>query len=569
MNPRWGASPQLERLLETVLDVTQGLDTLGALQRCLDAAVELTSARYGALGVLGPDGEHTNFLYVGVDDQTRGLIGALPAGRGVLGMLDEQQTSIRIDRLAEHAASVGLGGHHPPMTSFLGASILVRGQMYGRLYLTDKLGQTGNPEPFTGVDEDIVQALAAAAGVAVENGRQFERTRQQERWERSVTAIDSAALAGSSPGEVLQMVAREARRLSDADVAVVALPSTRRGLVTEVVEVRDPDFDPPARDARWSVERSRRGLPATGADLDAARRWLGGTVPEASVLRAAHESGQTRVASSPDPNEAGTAFGTTVAIPMRAGDRGLGVLVVAWDQATTHFGPELLEVAETFARQAAVTLVLAESRSEQERLLVYRDRDRIARDLHDLVVQRVFATGVGLQAAIKRFDVQGDLAERLEQAVEQLNETIREIRQTIFELHEPPGSGPAVTARIMAEVARAAPVLGFEPTASYQGPVDSISDNRVVDRLLAAVREGLSNVARHAGASRVEVQVSVGNGWVRLVVSDNGVGVPEQVLRASGTQNLADRAGEYGGSSELRNNPDGPGARLEWSVPLG
>lgn len=546
-----------------VLAVAEGLDLPAALNRALDTAINTTGARYGALGLYGANGAVTDFFYRGISDEQRRRIGPLPRGRGLLGMMADRLEPVRVDTIGTHPQSVGFPAHHPPMTSFLGVPVVIGQEVYGSLYLTDK--QDG---PFTADDERIVVALAAATAVAVRNYRAFERTQQRERWQRASTAIDYAVLGGADPGEVLELIAAEARRLSGADVALIALPNSRRRLHLEVVDVRNEEVPP---DAWSSVDRSRRGLRSDDSHLREVRSWLGRECDSENLMMAAFNSGQTMLApgfvGGPASSEAGNwaDFGTTVAIPMRVPDRSLGVLGLLWDYEFTRFNETSWEVAEAFAAQAAVTLVLAEARQEHERLTVFEDRDRIARDMHDLVVQRVFATGMSLQGSLREEGIPDSVRARIEQAVADLNETIQEIRHTIFELQHTEARHPGVRTRLLREVAQASVLLGFTPGFSAAGPVDALR-GPATDHLVAALREALSNAARHAHPTVVTATLVVSETEVTLTVVDNGVGLPRQVTRQSGIANLAARADELGGLSSLTNGADG-GAVFIWQVP--
>jgi signal transduction histidine kinase len=555
------ASPPAPDPLAAVLSVAEGLDTMVSVQRAIDAAMALTDARYGAVGLFGPDGTVSEFVYRGISDEQRGRIGPLPTGRGVLGLLAQGLGPVRLDRLADHPDSVGFPAHHPVMTSFLGAPITIDGAPAGSIYLADKR----DGQPFTEQDESLVASLADAVGVAMRNYRVFRRTEQRERWQRAATAIDYAVLAGSPPTEVLHLIAAEARRLSGADVAVIALPDGAP-LVVRIVDARNAGS---IGDARWSVDRSRR-LAGSEEHLEAATRWRGMTCDPSCLLAAAFESGESMLApgsqGAPTDAPAAEAFATSVAIPMRTSERSLGVLGLLWDHETPRLTGPSMEVAEAFAAQAAVTLMLADARSEYENLLVYRDRDRIARDMHDLVVQRVFATGMSLNSALRAAPVPDVVRERVERAVDDLDETISEIRRTIFDLQAQEEDPAPVSRRLQREITQSSVVLGYQPQVVVRGEPDRLPEH-LVGHLLAAVREGLSNAARHAQASVVVVEVAVDEREASVTVTDNGIGPPAVLTRRSGIANLTARAAERGGGSALEPGPSGSGSRLRWWVP--
>ena len=557
MNPADRLEP-----MAAVLSVAEGLDTMVSVQRAIDAARTLTQARYAALGLFDEAGNVREFIYRGITDEQRAAIGPLPTGRGIVGLLARRTGPLRLARIADHSASVGFPPHHPAMTSFLGSPIVVDGETLGSLYLADK---DGGGE-FTAEDEAVVGALAGAVGVAMRNARTYERTRQRERWQRAATMIDYAVLSGSSALEVLQLIAAEARRLSGADVALVGLPE-EGGLILRVVDVRNALS---LGDARWSVDRSQRRGVADDSHLAPLLDWLGMPCGEECLLEAAFATGETMLApgwqAGPSGPPGADAFATAVAIPMRSPDRSLGVLGLLWDHEVPRLTAPAMEVAEAFAAQAGVTLMLADALRGHEQLMVLRDRDRIARDMHDLVVQRVFATGMSLQSALRTGDVPERVRGRIERAIDDLDETITEIRRTIFDLrHEEPAPTPVLT-RSQREAYQAAVLVGFAPDADIVGPLDELPAE-VSDHLLAAVREGLSNVARHARATSVMVAIRVTADEVALTVTDDGTGPPAALTRRSGLANLAARAAALGGESSLQPAPSGAGSRLLWRIP--
>lgn len=553
-------------LFAAVVSVAAGLELGATLRRIVKAAVDLVDAEYGALGVLGPDGKVVDFIHVGIDPGIAESIGPLPTGKGILGLLVQHPVPIRLDRLSDHPASSGFPPGHPPMQSFLGVPVRVRGEVFGNRYLTEKRGATG----FNAEDERTVMALAAAAAVAIENARLYERSRQRERWQEAVAAIANAVLSGADGADVLPVISERVRALTGADAALVAMPDPLGRLVIEVVSVGPEGEDARAAQTRWSVHRSRPRTPRTAAFDGLERGLLGQPLTGSEQIEAALESRATLLTGQvtldlDTPRE----FASMLALPMLAVDRTLGVVLLLWDIGAGVVPRDVVELAESFAAQAAVTLILAEARYEQGRLAVYEDRDRIARDLHDLVIQRLFATGMQLQGAMRTPGLDDGVRERMSRAVDEMDETIREIRQTIFALHEP-SSGPStgLRGRILRETAQAAALLGFEPAVRFTGVIDAMVADTTADHLIAALREALTNAARHAQAGRVEVVVEVIGSEVMLVVTDDGVGVPfDGSGRRSGVANLNARAMGLGGSCSLERVSDNGGTRLIWRVP--
>ena len=557
-------------LFSAVVAVAAGLELGATLRRIVRAAADLVDAEYGALGVLGPQGTVSEFVHVGIDAEIAARIGPLPAGRGILGLLIEHPSPIRIEDLMQHPAAAGFPEGHPVMRSFLGVPVRVRGEVFGNLYLTEKRDGRG----FTVDDERTVMALAAAAAVAIENARLYESSRQRERWQNAIAEISTAVLAGDETGEVLTLVARNARRLAGADFATIALPDAEGVLRIEITDAYDDsDAENEIPRSRWSVQESHR-TPEFIRELHShARSWLGSEIAASSrvyrVFRDGVSLSDSNVPIALPPGEIST-FSHVALLPMRSGSRVLGVLSLLWAGGAQGASESTIALAQTFAGQAAVTLALAEARGEQERLAVFEDRDRIARDLHDLVIQRLFATGMLLQGTMRIDDVPAPATERIDKAVDELDETIREIRQTIFALHEPvEGPASGLRGRILRETKQSAAVLGFEPAVRFLGAVDSSVSTEIGEHLIAALREALMNAAKHAQAERVDVLVQIEPASVLLVVTDDGIGIPEQGLgHRSGVTNLMGRAIECGGSCELeRVNAEG-GTRLVWRVPL-
>ncbi len=548
-------------LFAAVVSVAAGLELNSTLRRIVQAAADLVDASYGALGVIGPDDRISEFVHVGIDTWTAEQIGDLPSGRGILGLLVAHPVPIRLDDLAKHPASVGFPEGHPSMGTFLGVPVRVRGEVFGNLYLTEKR----NGLSFTAEDERTVMALAAAAAVAIENARLYERTRTRERWQQAVADIANSVLGGSEADEVLALIANRARALTGADVVFVAL-GEESGLAVEIVDGRT---DPVEGGPRASDERAATAQ----AVLDCVSSWPDQRIPEGSIAYDVMQQRSTVV----DPHGAGViacsdygSLGPALLIPLSTQDRALGVLVLVWTDVHDFVPQDTMDLAASFGSQAAVTLVLAEARREHERLAVYEDRDRIARDLHDLVIQRLFATGMMLQGTTRIDNVPDAVTDRVSRSVDELDETIKEIRQTIFALHEPV-DGPTSSARgrVLREISQSASLLGFEPAVRFTGPVDSMLAPEIAEHLMAALREALTNAAKHAEARRVEVIVQIEGGDVVLVVSDDGVGIAaDGPGRRSGVANIDSRAHEVGGSCRLERVSAEGGTRMTWRVPL-
>ncbi|MET9709264.1 GAF domain-containing sensor histidine kinase [Nocardiopsis alba] len=537
---------RIRTLLEAVVSIGEGLELEPLLLRITETATRLVNARYGALGVIGPDGEMSRFIPVGLEPEEIARIEHWPKGEGILGLLIKRPEPLRLRDVRDHPESRGFPQGHPPMHTFLGVPIRIRDQVFGNLYMTDKI----DGAEFTGDDELLLRALATAAGTAIENAQLFAQTQSRETWLDASGEITTRLLSGAAPEEVLRLVARRARVMAQADVAVIAMP----GEEPETLTVRV--WDGPAERC-GPLTSEPRGITLSRA-------------PETLLGRAYLPGGPLRTDLSSGGYE-GVDFltrmgvGPVLILPFGPPDGARGVLVLARFQGAEEFQNGWPNMLSSFADQAAVALELAEARLDSERLSVLEDRDRIARDLHDTVIQRLYATAITLMGTVRRID-DGTSAERVRNAVDDLDDTIRQIRSTIFALQSPAEHGSSwLRSQVLELVNAASETLGFAPRLLTQGPVDNAVDERVGGHLVAVLREALSNVARHAGAGSVDVELSVADDEVTLRVTDDGRGVPEGVSR-SGLNNLASRAEELGGSMSVVSGP-GEGTVVEWTAP--
>ncbi|GAA3023581.1 two-component system sensor histidine kinase [Kitasatospora albolonga] len=538
-----GTRDRVHSLLEAVLAVGRDLELTQALRHIVEAAVTLVDAEYGALGVIGDDRRLSQFIPVGVTEQQIERIGPLPSGHGLLGELIRHPVPLRLANIADHPASSGFPSGHPPMRSFVGVPIRIRDKVFGNLYLAEK--RDGGE--FDAEDEAVLATLAVAAGVAIDNARLYAQARLRERWLAAGAEVTRSLLSGSSEQEVLDLLVARAAEVAGADLAVVAAPVTG----SDELEVRI---------AVGIGERQHRGLvvPLEGSFVGAAAR-TGGLVVSADVRK------DPRITAGP-PRWDG--LGPAVAVPIGTAEHGLrGVLMLARAAGAPLFEEDESGPLLGFAGQAAVAMELAERRRDAEQLAMLEERDRIARDLHDLAIQRLFATGMTLQGATRFID-HPEATDRVLRAIDDLDETSKTIRAAIFGLRAKE-AGPAargVRARVVEVVERAAEVLGFAPGLRMTGLLDVTVPAQVADEMLAVLEEALSNAARHARATGVEVTVEAGEELV-LTVTDNGCGLPAGGRR-SGLANLADRAAALGGSFEARALAEG-GTELLWRVPLG
>ncbi|NLU75712.1 GAF domain-containing protein [Streptomyces sp. HNM0575] len=393
----------------------------------------------------------------------------------------------------------------------------------------------------------VPQSLATAAGVAVENARLYEEARYRQRWIEANAEVTRVLLSGVEERSVLALIVELARAILSADLGVLAVPENG-GETLRVAVAAGTDAE---------HHRALR-LPRDGS-------FAGAAMEAGQVTTSADIENDPRVT---DPSPRWDGLGPAVAVPMIADDAARGVLLLARAKPCRPFGEPQIAPLSAFAGQAAVAMELAERRRDAEQITLLEDRDRIARDLHDLAIQRLFATGMTLQSA-ERFVDHPKARERLLRAVDDLDATIKIIRSTIFGLRahdNDSGGGEGLRARIAGAVQDVASALGFTPLLRMEGLLDTEVPAEVADDAVAALREALSNVARHAGAHNVQVTAETSGGTFTLSVVDDGSGIPEGA-RHSGLHNLSERAERLDGTLRL-DSPPGGGTSLNWHVPL-
>ena len=529
---------QMDGLLEAMLAVAGGLELDATLRRIVHAAIELVDCRYGALGVLDQDREGlAEFVYEGIDEETRREIGDLPTGHGLLGLLIEQPKPIRLDDLSQHVASSGFPAHHPPMKTFLGVPVRVREDVFGNLYLTEKK----DGQPFTEDDEVVVQALAAAAGIAVENARLFEEARLRQRWQEATSEVRAELLGAADPADVLAMIADRALALAGADSAFIAQPE---------------DVELPPEEVDELVVTVHAGLGGEG--LGGLRMPVAGSSCGEAFLDAQPRRLSTLAADLPEE------FGPALVLPLRASRTSAsGVLVAVRRKGGEPFDRNQLPLAAAFADQAALALRLAEDQRSISELKVVSDRDRIARDLHDHVIQRLFAHGLALQSTRMR-SRNPDVQRRLADMIDDVQNIVGEIRTAIFDLHGGLQGTGQLRKRLSETITEITGETGLRTTVRMSGPI-GVAGPELAEHAEAVLREALSNAVRHADAGTITVTISASDDLVVDVV-DDGVGMPRTVAR-SGLHNLAERAAQAGGTFTVT-PVEGGGTRLTWGAPI-
>jgi two-component system, NarL family, sensor histidine kinase DevS len=531
---------RVHALLEAVVAVGSNLELEVVLRQIVEAAVTLVDARYGALGIIGDGDKLVEFVPVGLDEGQIARIHHWPEGQGLLGELITNPQLLRLSDMSAHPGSFGFPEGHPPMKTFLGAPVRIREEVFGNLYLTEKK----DGAEFDEEDEAVLAALAAAAGVAVGNARLYEEARRQQQWLRASSEVTQRLLSEADPDDVLTLVIGWALEMSGTDLVVLALPT---GNGTQLV-----------------IEHAvgEGSAEALGLVLPVTRSVSGMVLASGKPLSVEDFSADERVA--PVAREH-LGLGPAVVVPLGAPGNVRGILTAGRRRGSMPLTPPAVEMLVSFAAQAGIGLELAARRKDAQRLAVFEDRDRIARDLHDLVIQRLYATGMSLESLAARLG-DSDNGRRVSSAVDALDQTIKEIRAAIFALHSRPAAPDAgLRAQILEVSDQATVALGFAPALRMSGRLDGGIPAEVAEHLLGALREALSNAARHAEASKVDVTVEAGQDLV-LLVRDDGVGLKE-TARRSGLANLADRAALLGGTMRAGPAEDG-GTELEWRVPL-
>jgi len=536
------ARDQMEQLLRVFVEIGADLDLDATLHRIIVAARQLTSAPYGALALRDPEGNLLRFVHEGMDADTIRRIGHLPVGKGLLSLSLLDTPALRLGDLTEHPAAVGFPDHHPPMRAFLAVPITIRGTICGNLYLT----HDDPARVFSESDEVAARALAFAAAATIDNAQLFERERLSLKWMEASREITTALLSSAEPHRrPLQLIAERARVLTEAEQAIVLVPA---------------DADLPNDETDMLVVSVAVGVHAGEV--------MGQRVPvQGSTSGEVFRSGKSLITESLRyPIQAFTDVGQRPAIlmPLRAHDQVAGVIAIARGVDEPAFDESYLDLVSDFATHAAMALVLASARDDARQLTILAERERIAHDLHDHVIQRLFAAGMDLQGTLARAR-SPEVAERLNRTLDDLQTIIEEIRTTIFQLKSPLGKNGDFRQRIQKVVADLTEHRDIVTTLRMHGPMTAVG-GELAEHAEAVAAEAVSNALRHSGASRLTVEVSVADMFI-LDISDNGCGIPADNSRSSGLANMKHRAEQLGGTCEVTNPPEG-GTRVHWIAPL-
>ncbi|MDQ0770175.1 two-component system sensor histidine kinase DevS [Pseudarthrobacter defluvii] len=530
------AQEHVEGLLGAVVSMTEDLTLEAVLDRLVQSACELVGARYGALGVIGDDQQLSHFITVGIDDEGARVIGDLPTDHGVLGQLIREPKPLHLHDLGEHPIAVGFPANDPPMNSFLGVPVRVRNEVFGNLYLTEKNGG----QEFTGEDEDLAVALAAAAGVAIQNAKLFDDSTRRQRWlEAGMEVSDRLKDQPRSDTENLDMIAERALNAS--------------GSVLSLIASACPD----------GTIRCRTSLGAQSV-------LRGQDLPDSSVVSTVLETGESKALGDPlqvfDPASA-EKLGPVLVAALGSNSDGHrdSVLILARGSGGNRYTDVDVEQSAVFASRIGLTLDLLKANQLREEHALFIDRERIAADLHDLVIQRLFAAGLSIQG-LRRYTSDPAAHERRIAAVTgELDDCIHQLRDTIYSLQAREPDKELLSGRVLRAVQEAANAAGFLPRIQLSGPVDDAVGGEVAEQLLRVLQESVSNAVRHSGSEDISILLATQEDEVVLTVSDNGRGFKDP-QRVSGLNNMRNRAERLGGSCVIDSTP-GKGTSVTWTAP--
>lgn len=527
----------VEGLLGAVVSLTEDLSLEVVLDRVVQSACELVGARYGALGVIGDDQQLSHFITVGVDEEGARLIGDLPTGHGVLGHLIREPSPVRLHDLGEHPIAVGFPPEHPPMKTFLGVPVRVRDEVFGNLYLTEKT----DGQDFTAEDEDLAVALASAAGVAIQNARLFEDSKSRQRWlEAGIDVSDRLKANPRSDTNNLDMIAERALHASASALSVIASVAGDGTL-------------------RCRTSLGVQSIPA------------GQELPVGEAVAEVLATGESRIVKDPVQVFDGASAEKLGPVLLAALGNNIDghrdtVLILARPSSGSRYTDVDLEQSAVFASRIGLTLDLLRANQLREEHALFIDRERIARDLHDLVIQRLFAAGLSIQG-LRRYT--GDpLAHerRVAGITTELDDCIHQLRDTIYALQAREQDGELLSGRVLRAVQEAANAAGVLPRIQLSGPVDDVVGDEVAEELLPVLSESVSNAVRHSGCEEIYVHLSVQEGHVVLTVRDHGRGFTNPG-RISGLNNMKTRASRVGGTCIIDSAP-GKGTSVTWTAPL-
>ncbi|WP_434085110.1 GAF domain-containing protein [Mycobacterium paraterrae] len=529
------SSEQTEQLLRAITGIGAHLDTHSTLKSVITEAMKLTGCRYGAVATRDADENLTAFVHSGRGTDT-------PTGKGLIGVVWRQSSPIRLDDLSAHPAAAQAPEDFPDMRAFLGVPITLQGNVFSGLYLTDdRPGWV-----FSESHEVAVRIFASAAAVAIDNARLFERSERRADWLLSSRGVITELLLGAQSTRLpLQLIATELQKLSHAEQAIVLTPS---------------DADLPPEEIETLIVSAAVGVHADEV--------IGQEIPvDRSTTGHVFRTGEALITESfryPIPAFTDAGERSAIVMPLRYERTVKGVIAVARGRSETPFDSSYLDLVGDFASHAALALALAAKGENSRELSILADRERIAHDLHDYVIQRLFAIGLDVQGTIARVR-SPELVARLDRTIDDLQTTIEDIRNTIFQLQTPATGDGGFRRKIQQTVADLTENREITTTLHMSGPMTAV-DSQLAQHAEAVVAEAVSNAVRHSGAKHLNIKIAVADDLCIDVV-DDGCGIPEKNQRRSGLANLQRRAEQVGGVCAI-STPATGGTAIHWAAPL-
>ncbi len=527
-------------LLEAGLTLASELSLPIVLQRIVDLAAHVTDARYGALGVIGDGGELVEFVTTGISARHRQAIGSLPRGRGILGLLIHEPRPIRIANIGTHAKSVGFPAHHPPMSSFLGAPVQAMGKVFGNIYLTEKR----SAPQFSEEDEESLVILATQAGVAIANATLYAESSQRERWLDALRAITTDILAGFDENSLLAAIAEHARNLAGADSATILTTSSAPGQLVVAAAV-----------GRYAAQVLGQAVPAA--------KSISGEVME-SGRPLVTEAAATHRHAYPPIMRLGR-VGPAIFVPLSVRGRATGTLMVANVIGGRQFDQGTVRLVEAFADQASVAIQYARAQTDLRRLGLMEERERIAKELHDGIIQSLFAVGMNLQGTAL-MSASPETATRVESAVGELDRVIRDLRNYIFGLRPGILADRQLHQALEAISEEVGSTAHIPITVEVDGALSAVLSSRSHE-IVQLTREALSNITRHAQAKRASVRLTRRGADAILTIEDDGIGFDARgPSSGNGLRNMRERVAAIGGTLRIT-SVNGKGTRLRFTIP--
>lgn len=540
---------EIRALLEASVSLTSELSLDSVLQKVVDVAREQIGARYAALSVLNSDGEIEKFISSGITAEERELIGHVPVGRGLLSVLLHEGASLRMDDMSKDPRSVGFPANHPAMRSLLGVPVISHGRILGNLYLTDKQAAPGFDER----DEDLLSLLSTQAAVAITNAELYEAERRRADEWQALFDLSREVTVSADLLELLDSVVQRATRLLGADLGLLMLLS------------------PDGRSLRIAAQTGLLTATPKGPIAVADHGLLQLVIEAGRPVVVADRWHDERLDGRPMALLDAEGLVSAIEVPLKGKDNVLGAIVVG-NRAKTGFSDQQAKLVETFGNLTAVAIETRQLYEKLESLARLEERERIGMDLHDGVIQSIYAVGLHLEDLSER--VPGgaqELKPDIEKAMDDLSKVIKDIRSYIFDLRPQLSEIDDLPAALVQLVEHFRANTLVTITLEISDPFESGGGEAEAMALFHIAQEALNNVSKHANATSVTVRLRSSPKYVSLEVEDNGIGfeVPAEGISGarSGLRNMRDRARSVGAKLSFGSSP-GRGTTVRVTLPV-